>query len=238
MLKGETDIRVVVGYQAEKIINVVRQYRKDALFVFNHNYRKTGTGASVALASRYANEYILSLDGDLLVHPDDMKKILSYEGEFVGGGTIGTDEPWMVQTYEKDGEEFVGGFSQNEGTYEWNGITQMRSSKMMDGVGHVSTYPFAEMMPEFSHIKGHPHSKGNVVIGNDVWIGMDSKIMSGVHIGNGSVISAGAVVTKDVEPYSIVSGIPAKTIRKRFDENRNRNSLYFLWISICTYPFR
>ena len=137
MLKGETDIRVVVGYQAEKIINVVRQYRKDALFVFNHNYRKTGTGASVALASRYANEYILSVDGDLLVHPDDMKKILSYEGEFVGGGTIGTDEPWMVQTYEKDGEEFVGGFSQNEGTYEWNGITQMRSSKMMDGVGHV-----------------------------------------------------------------------------------------------------
>lgn len=137
MLKGETDIRVVVGYQAEKIINVVRQYRKDALFVFNHNYRKTGTGASVALASRHANEYILSLDGDLLVHPDDMKKILSYEGEFVGGGTIGTDEPWMVQTYEKDGEEFVGGFSQNEGTYEWNGITQMRSSKMMDGVGHV-----------------------------------------------------------------------------------------------------
>ena len=110
MLKGETDIRVVVGYQAEKIINVVRQYRKDALFVFNHNYRKTGTGASVALASRYANEYILSLDGDLLVHPDDMKKILSYEGEFVGGGTIGTDEPWMVQTYEKDGEEFVGVF--------------------------------------------------------------------------------------------------------------------------------
>ncbi len=47
---------------------------------------------------------------------------------------------------------------------------------------------------------------------------MDSKIMSGVHIGNGSVISAGAVVTKDVEPYSIVSGIPAKIIRKRFDE--------------------
>lgn len=81
-----------------------------------------------------------------------------------------------------------------------------------------STYPFTEMMPEFSHIKGHPHSKGNVVIGNDVWIGMDSKIMSGVHIGNGSVISAGAVVTKDVEPYSIVSGIPAKIIRKRFDE--------------------
>ena len=81
--------------------------------------------------------------------------------------------------------------------------------------GEKTLAMYNEMMPEFSHIKGHPHSKGNVVIGNDVWIGMDSKIMSGVHIGNGSVISAGAVVTKDVEPYSIVSGIPAKIIRKK-----------------------
>lgn len=137
MLKDERDIRIVVGYQAEKIIHVVRQYRKDALFVFNHKYRETGTGASVALASHYANEYILSLDGDLLVHPDDMKKILAYEGEFVGGGSIETDEPWMLQTYEEDGKEFVCGFSQNEGTYEWNGITQMKSRKMQNGTGHV-----------------------------------------------------------------------------------------------------
>lgn len=126
-----------MGYQAERVIDVVRQYRNDALFVFNHNYRETGTGASVALASRYANECILSLDGDLLVHPEDMEKILAYEGEFVGGGPIGTDEPWMVQTYKKDGEEFVSGFSQNEGTYEWNGITQMKSDKMISGTGHV-----------------------------------------------------------------------------------------------------
>ena len=69
-LKDESDIRVVVGYQAEKVINVVRKYRKDVVFVFNHNYRETGTGASVALASQYANEYILSLDGDLIIHPD------------------------------------------------------------------------------------------------------------------------------------------------------------------------
>lgn len=81
-----------------------------------------------------------------------------------------------------------------------------------------TTYPFAEMMPEFSYIKGHPHSKGDIIIGNDVWIGMDSKIMSGIHIGNGCVISAGAIVTHDVEPYSIIGGVPAKMIRKRFDE--------------------
>ncbi|MCM1297320.1 MAG: NTP transferase domain-containing protein, partial [Muribaculaceae bacterium] len=63
-LKEEKDIRVVVGYQAEKVIEVVKKYRQDVMFVFNHDYRATGTGASVALAARYANEYILSLDGD------------------------------------------------------------------------------------------------------------------------------------------------------------------------------
>lgn len=136
-LKDERDIRVVVGYQAEKVINVVRKYRKDVVFVFNHNYRETGTGASVALASQYANEYILSLDGDLLVHPDDMKKILECDHEFVSGGTPDTDEPWMLQTYKDGDKEFVSAFSKNIGNYEWNGITQMKSAKMKSRQGHV-----------------------------------------------------------------------------------------------------
>ena len=136
-LKDERDIRVVVGYQAEKVINVVRKYRKDVVFVFNHNYRETGTGASVALASQYANEYILSLDGDLLVHPDDMKKILECDHEFVSGGTPDTDEPWMLQTYKDGDKEFVSAFSKNIGNYEWNGITQMKSAKMKSGQRRV-----------------------------------------------------------------------------------------------------
>ena len=136
-LKDEKDIRVVVGYQAEKVIETVRKYRKDIVFVFNHNYRETGTGASVALAAQYANEYILSLDGDLLIHPDDMKKILECEHEFVSGGVPDTDDPWMIQTY-KDGEkEFVSAFSKNVGNYEWNGITQIKSAKVKNGQGHV-----------------------------------------------------------------------------------------------------
>lgn len=136
-LKDESDIRVVVGYQAEKVINVVRKYRKDVVFVFNHNYRETGTGSSVALASQYANEYILSLDGDLIIHPDDMKKILECDHEFVSGGIPDTDEPWMLQTYKDDGKEFVSAFSKNIGNYEWNGITQMKSAKIKNGQGHV-----------------------------------------------------------------------------------------------------
>lgn len=67
-------------------------------------------------------------------------------------------------------------------------------------------------------LKGHPKSKGDVIIGNDVWVGMNSMILSGVHIGNGAIIAAGAIVTKDVEPYSIVGGNPARVIKKRFDD--------------------
>ena len=107
MLDEEEDIRVVVGYQAAQVIEVVKKYRQDVTFVFNHHYRETGTGASVALASRYANEYILSLDGDLVIHPQDMKKILACDHEFVSGGIPCTDDPWMLQTYQEDGKEYV-----------------------------------------------------------------------------------------------------------------------------------
>lgn len=137
MLQNEEDIRVVVGYQAEKVIAVVRKYRNDVTFVFNHHYRDTGTGASVVLASRYANEYILSLDGDLLIHPDDMKRILECRHEFIGGGLVETDEPWMLQTYKEQGKELVSAFSHCRGNYEWNGITQMKSDKIQQGQGHV-----------------------------------------------------------------------------------------------------
>ena len=62
-------------------------------------------------------------------------------------------------------------------------------------------------------------NKGEIIIGNDVWIGYEAVIMPGVHIGNGAIIGTRAVVTRDVEPYTIVGGVPAKPIRKRFDAN-------------------
>lgn len=155
MLNEEEDIRVVVGYQAEKVIDVVREYRQDVLFVFNHDYRTTGTGASVALAAKYANEYILSLDGDLLVHPDDMQKILSCEHEFVSGNTPGTDDPWMLQTYYEDGREFVSAFSKCRGNYEWNGITQMKSGKMQNGNGHVFQLIEPHLPVPFVEVRTH-----------------------------------------------------------------------------------
>lgn len=69
----------------------------------------------------------------------------------------------------------------------------------------------------------------HTIIGNDVWIGANAIIMSGVKVGDGSVIGAGAIVTKDVEPYSVVVGIPAKVIKKRFDDDTIINLLKIKW---------
>lgn len=82
----------------------------------------------------------------------------------------------------------------------------------------VTTYPLHLYYPEWSELKGHPATKGDVVIGNDVWIGREALILSGVTIGDGAVIGARALVTKDVMPYSVVAGNPARHIKFRFDE--------------------
>lgn len=83
----------------------------------------------------------------------------------------------------------------------------------------VTTYPFNALNSKFRHIKGHPHSKGDIIIGNDVWIGANVTILSGVNIGNGAVIGANSLVTKSIEPYAIAMGVPAKQIKYRFNEN-------------------
>ena len=85
----------------------------------------------------------------------------------------------------------------------------------------LSTYTFPLFYEEWelekSNITTAWDNKGNIVIGNDVWIDYEAVIMAGVHIGDGAIIAARAVVTKDVPPYTIVGGTPAKEIRKRFD---------------------
>ena len=72
-------------------------------------------------------------------------------------------------------------------------------------------------------------NKGDIVIGNDVWIGYEAVIMSGVTIGDGAIIGTRAVVTKDVPPYTIVGGVPAKQIRKRFPEEIISELLKLKW---------
>ena len=86
----------------------------------------------------------------------------------------------------------------------------------------LSTYPFpiffAEWGLDAKNIRDAWDNKGDIVVGSDVWIGYEAVILSGVHIGDGAIIGARAVVTKDVAPYTIVGGVPAKKIRRRFDD--------------------
>ena len=80
----------------------------------------------------------------------------------------------------------------------------------------ITTFPFNVLFKEFARFQCNPKSKGPVEIGNDVWIGFNATILSGVRIGDGAVIAAGAVVAEDVPPYAIVAGNPARIVRMRF----------------------
>ena len=96
----------------------------------------------------------------------------------------------------------------------------------------VTTYPFGHtnkhIFDKFDG-KGHPATKGDVVIGNDVWLGENVTIMSGVHIGDGAVIANNSHVVKNVEPYSLVGGNPAKLIKYRFNPEQIKKLLEIKW---------
>lgn len=97
----------------------------------------------------------------------------------------------------------------------------------------LSTYTFPIFFEEWGldvkNITSAWDNKGDIVIGNDVWIGYEAVILSGVAIGDGAVIGARAVVTKDVPPYTIVGGVPAKPIRRRFDGETIGRLLALRW---------
>lgn len=106
---------------------------------------------------------------------------------------------------------------------------------IMNGANHltdaITTFPFAIFGNGWEGAmegKSYP-TKGNIIIGNDVWIGYNATIMAGVKVGDGAIIGTNATVTKDVEPYSIVGGNPAKEIRKRFTTEQIKTLLNLKW---------
>ncbi|KAA3439239.1 CatB-related O-acetyltransferase [Rufibacter hautae] len=108
-------------------------------------------------------------------------------------------------------------------------------SFIMNGANHlteaISSYPFAIFGNGWEGAmqgKSYP-SKGDTEVGNDVWIGHKATIMAGVKIGDGAIIAAHSVVTKDVEPYTVVGGNPAKEIRKRFPQEQIQKLLDLQW---------
>ena len=97
----------------------------------------------------------------------------------------------------------------------------------------ISTYPcpifFEEWGLNIKDVAAAWDNKGDIIIGNDVWIGYEAVITAGVTVGDGAIIGTRAVVTKDVPPYTIVGGVPAKPIRKRFDNETLDELLKIRW---------
>ena len=140
--------------------------------------------------------------------------------EYVKGkNTYG--EP-IFKKYGVDGKFFIGSF-----------CSMADNIHIFLGGNHrsdwVTTYPFSYFIEEFNYIKGHPSTNGDVIIGNDVWIGSNVTIMSGIQIGDGAVIGAKSVVTKDVEPYAIVAGNPARFKKYRFSKEQIEKLLEIKW---------
>lgn len=133
LLKDVEDVRIVVGYKAKDVIEEVNKYRRNVTFVFNHNYMNNGTGASVCLAAKFANESIITIDGDLIIHPDDMQKILSCNEEFIGVCEKTTENPVLTEVKNNKVIEF----SREHGEYEWTGVSQFKYENIKTNEGHV-----------------------------------------------------------------------------------------------------
>ena len=104
---------------------------------------------------------------------------------------------------------------------------------IMNGANHatdgISTFPFKIFQKSWSNCQLRSVNKGNTIVGNDVWIGYAATIMPGINIGDGAIIAANSVVTKNVAPYTIVGGNPAKVIRKRFSDEQIVFLLQLAW---------
>lgn len=128
-----------------------------------------------------------------------------------------------VWAYERSGRVIIGRYSSIA-----DGVELMPGGNRNHRL--VSTYPFRILwgLPG-AYEDGHPWSKGDIVIGNDVWIGRGAKVLSGVRIGDGAVVAAYSVVTRDVRPYAIVAGSPAREIRRRFSDAQVERLLATAW---------
>ncbi len=93
----------------------------------------------------------------------------------------------------------------------------------------ISTYPFGRLLEGFPKNREHPTGKGDIEIGNDVWVARGAVILSGVKVGNGAVIAAGAVVVKDVKDFEIVGGNPAQSLGFRFSKSQIESLLKIAW---------
>ena len=126
------DVRIVVGYQADKVIETVNSYRRDVMFVFNNRYNSTTLAESRVKGMINSREYVLSIDGDIMIKPDNFKKLLETEGEFMAVSEVHAEEPALVEVEEGN----VNCFSEN-GKFEWPGVVRVRRERLAKSHGMI-----------------------------------------------------------------------------------------------------
>ena len=153
---------------------------------------------------------------------EDIRKNYAEIGDWTYGNPSvmrwGTDHKLIVGKYSSIGPDvsiILGGNHR----YDWITTSQLPAE----------TFQAYEKFPKAKNIKNFIYSKGDIVIGNDVWIGAKSIILSGLTIGDGAVIAAGSVLSVDVKPYTIVAGNPAREIKKRFSDETIKKLLTIKW---------
>lgn len=132
--KSIEDIRIVVGYQSNEVIEEVLKYRRDVTFVYNREYFETKTGYSFYLGAIHANDYVIELDGDLLIHPDDIDLLLNLDREFVGYSDIHSTDSVLLEVNDSG---MVVSFDQSKGNYEWTGPLGISKSRLREVRGSV-----------------------------------------------------------------------------------------------------
>lgn len=119
------DIRIVVGFDAERVIQTVRKYRDDIMFVFNYDYETTGAAHSLKKALLGANEIIIAIDGDTLFDKADFQRLLNYNGECIAVSKNATMEPIVATS---DGNNVVK-LSKGNGNLQWSGVSKLLKNR-------------------------------------------------------------------------------------------------------------
>jgi choline kinase len=142
MLDSVEDVRVVLGYRAAEVAEVVFALRPEATVVLNHEFASTGTAASFLRGAAGADGPVVSLDCDLLVHPDDLRAFIDGPAPLLGVFRRQSMEPVLVEVVERDGEEMAVQFTREpdaDPAWEWSGLVSLGHSTVVPGTsrGHV-----------------------------------------------------------------------------------------------------
>lgn len=131
-LSSFDDVRVVVGYQADKVIETVNSYRKDIMFVFNNRYNSTSPSESRIKGMINSRDYVLSIDGDIMIKPDDFDKLTEIDGEFMAVSDVHSEEPVLVEVENGNARRF----SEN-GKFEWPGVIKVKRERLEESKGRI-----------------------------------------------------------------------------------------------------